>query len=185
MLHPLDVEIPVVGHGIGHFSGCKGYRQVAHRVFDRVCCGRKPSSRSILADEIWYERWSSVGVVTMLTSWPTTLPNHFGDLADAMVLVARVENLSVDLLGRPLEGFHIDVADIGDMNVGAQLIAAKNFDRAVVDGVIREDVDGQVEPQAGRIAADRGPAALRATQSLARACRAALLRRGLCILNNR
>ena len=52
----------------------------------------------------------------------------------------------------------VEVGHILDVNVRPQLIAAEHGDAAVVDGVIGENVDGEIEPQPRRIAAyRRGP----------------------------
>ena len=40
--------------------------------YSMVCFGAQPSSRLILSEQMWYDRKSSVAVVTTCTSLPTT-----------------------------------------------------------------------------------------------------------------
>ena len=49
----------------------------------------------------------------------------------------------------------IEVGHVLDVEVGAQLLAAEHGDAAVVDGVVGEDVDGEIEPQPRRVTAHR------------------------------
>ena len=114
---------------------------------------------------MWYERLSSEGVVTISMG---RLLRHLSadDLAHdrrrvghAVVLVGGVE----DLPGHPLFGCfqqqRVQVDHVVDVQVGPHLRAAENRDLAGVHGMVREDVDRQVQPLPGRMAADRRRAA--------------------------
>ena len=69
-------------------------------------------------------------------------------------MVAGIEDLAIDLRGRQGEAFHIQFGAIADMEVRTELGAAEDRDLAFVDGMVGEDVDGEVEAQARRPSAD-------------------------------
>ena len=77
------------------------------------------------------------------------------DLHDRQVLEADVEGLPGDLLVGDLEQELVEVDHVLDVQVRAHLRAAEHGDLAVVDRVVGQDVDRQVEPLRGRVAADR------------------------------
>jgi len=74
--------------------------------------------------------------------------NFVSNGIEGEVLVASVENLAVDLLGRQGEAFHIKLGAIAHMEIRAELGTAENGDFIFVHGVIGKDVDGQIEAQA-------------------------------------
>src|SRR6185295_7736147 len=79
----------------------------------------------------------------------------FGKLRDREVLVAGVERLTGNLPGGPLDQIRIETGHVVDVDVRPLLRAAEHRNLSLVDRMIREDVDGQVEAQARRVAAHR------------------------------
>src|SRR4029077_6862931 len=80
---------------------------------------------------------------------------HLGNRADLEIVIAGVPDFSVDHLVRRFEQFEVKIGHVVDMDVRPQLVAAEHRDATIIDGVIGEDIDGEVEAKPRRISAYR------------------------------
>ena len=62
------------------------------------------------------------------------IADHFGDLADCMVFITGVENLTVDHLVWVLQALHIQIGHVFDIDVGTFLRPAKDRNLVIIDG---------------------------------------------------
>src|SRR5262245_31723752 len=81
--------------------------------------------------------------------------HHLRNLPYLEVVVSHVIYAAINLLGRPLKAFQIEIGHIVDVDIRTHLIATEDFDDAIGHSVIRQDIDGKVETQACRITANR------------------------------
>ena len=147
LLHSLDVKIKRVCEGIGDFSSAEGFDEFADGVFDGEA--RRVAE---LAEDFF--RGDVVGAVVVrgrvddFDMRANDVADFVSDGVEREVLIAGIENLAVDLLGGQGEAFHIKLGAVAHMEIRAELGTTENGDLVFVDGVIGQDVDGQIEAQA-------------------------------------
>ena len=74
--------------------------------------------------------------------------DHMGNFHDGHVLVAAVEDLVGDLLRRSDQQQLAEIGIVLNVQIWAQLRAAEHRDLVVRYGVVGQDIDRQIEPQA-------------------------------------
>lgn len=154
-LHAFNVEIERIGERIGDFSGLEGVFEFADGVFDGETGGIAELAKDFIGRNV-------VGAVIVgggmgdFDLAADDFADFLGDGVEGEILVAGIEDLAIDLGSGQGEAFHIKLGTVADMEIGPELTAAEDGDFAFVDGVVGQDVDREVEAQAGRPSADRG-----------------------------
>ena len=154
-LHAFDIEIERIGEWIGDFSGLEGVFEFADGVLDGETGGIAEFAKDFI-------RRNVVGAIIVSGGMGDfdLAADHFadflGDGVEREVLVTGIEDLTIDLGSGQGEAFYIKFGTVSDMEIGPKLTAAEDSYFAFVDSVVSEDVDREVEAQAGRPSANGG-----------------------------
>src|SRR5262245_11441892 len=155
LLHHLDVEVARIVQRIGQLASLEGIDQVDNRVFDRVARLEAElvsdlPRRHVIGAQIVGRPHLELGMFTHVTA------DHLGKLHHRVVLVASIVDLAIDILVGRRQQQQIGVGHVLDMDVGPKLIAAEHRNLALVVAEVGQDVDDDIEPLPGRVAAHRG-----------------------------
>ena len=115
-LHSYDVKIQRIGERVGDFSRAEGFGEFANRIFDGESWGIAEFAEDFI-------RGNVVGAIVVgggmgdfdLAS--NDLANLLSNGVERKILVARIEDLAVDLSGVQGEAFHIEFGTIANVEI--------------------------------------------------------------------